>query len=213
MNWRRLMCSPQPRITPYHIVEKAVLCIAAFWPPRLPQRVDRLHYRSATLGTARAVSRHYGRPIVRQPSISYTRVHVIASPRPAGWVHCAVPPHQCSAAALWRAMAARNQSTDGFAAHRAQGRHAIAATVSRPEVIPFRAARPDIGGIASYFTRNSSIAANSNRNLTANIPRRFMSSMKRSESFLSPLRSGEKASMAFWRSPIDFQSSSALCSI
>jgi hypothetical protein len=24
----------------YHIVEKAVLCIAAFWPTRLPQRVQ-----------------------------------------------------------------------------------------------------------------------------------------------------------------------------
>ena len=29
----------KPRITPYHIVEKAVLCITAFWPARLPQRV------------------------------------------------------------------------------------------------------------------------------------------------------------------------------
>jgi hypothetical protein len=29
----------KPRITPYHIVEKAVLCTTAFWPARLPQWV------------------------------------------------------------------------------------------------------------------------------------------------------------------------------
>src|SRR5262249_18264669 len=43
-------------------------------------------------------------PIVRKPPISYTPVHVIACP--TGRVHRPVPPHQCSAAALWRAMAA-----------------------------------------------------------------------------------------------------------
>ena len=33
-------CAPlKPRIAPYHIVEKAVLCITAFWPTRLPQWV------------------------------------------------------------------------------------------------------------------------------------------------------------------------------
>ena len=40
-----LMCSPQaedrtlPQDHTYHTVEEAVLCIAAFWPTRLPQRV------------------------------------------------------------------------------------------------------------------------------------------------------------------------------
>ena len=40
MNSRRLMCSPQAEDhIPYHIVEKAVLCITAFWPTRLPHWV------------------------------------------------------------------------------------------------------------------------------------------------------------------------------
>jgi SnoaL-like domain len=37
----------KPRITPYHIVEKAVLCTTAFWPARLPQWVKSCCYRSA----------------------------------------------------------------------------------------------------------------------------------------------------------------------
>ena len=48
--------------------------------------VNSLHYRSATLGTASPQSADItAGPIVRQPPISYTRVHVIASACPAGW--------------------------------------------------------------------------------------------------------------------------------
>jgi hypothetical protein len=31
---------PQAEIASYHIVEKVALCITAFWPIQLPQRVD-----------------------------------------------------------------------------------------------------------------------------------------------------------------------------
>src|ERR1700738_4832020 len=49
-----LMGSPQaedgtlPQDHTYHTVEEAVLCIAAFWPTRLPQRVKNCCYRGAT---------------------------------------------------------------------------------------------------------------------------------------------------------------------
>jgi hypothetical protein len=40
MKSQRLMCSLCPRIAPYHTTAgNAVLCITAFWPTRLPQRV------------------------------------------------------------------------------------------------------------------------------------------------------------------------------
>jgi hypothetical protein len=39
MNSRRLMRPLKPRIIPYHIIGKALLCITAFWPTRLPQWV------------------------------------------------------------------------------------------------------------------------------------------------------------------------------
>jgi hypothetical protein len=53
MNWRRLMGFPQrPRRTPYHIVEKAVLCITAILAARLPQWVKMRKSHSEHFSTA-----------------------------------------------------------------------------------------------------------------------------------------------------------------
>ena len=80
---------------------------AGLMPPPLPvfSHVARLHGRFLAMflgaaGLRGGVSRLNGR------SIPVFTSHVAASAFPSGWLHCAVPSHQCPAAAFWRGMAA-----------------------------------------------------------------------------------------------------------
>jgi hypothetical protein len=68
MNSRRLMCAPQAEdssLPPTIIVEKTALCITAFWPTRLPQRVIGRLLRPGSVGfSSSSVSRPYRRGAV-----------------------------------------------------------------------------------------------------------------------------------------------------
>ena len=59
MKSRRPVLPLKPRITPYHIVEKPVLCITAFWPTRLPLRGQKHALPQRNIhGRSTPVSRH-----------------------------------------------------------------------------------------------------------------------------------------------------------